>query len=176
MNLPSEVVIIGGDSRFDPGTDRMEQLEAHELLNAAGRAGRAGEGSYGFVLVVPSKVVDFNNETSAIHNHWADLQAIFAQSDQCLVIDDPMTPLLDQIHIAAAPTSSIANIHVLNAPLAEGQVAARRWKRDFTSACSQTTRNRPWRAAIERAGLASIRYGPSRQALVRDVPDGSGDW
>jgi hypothetical protein len=43
MNLPSEVVIIAGDSRFDPAANRMEQLEAHELLNAAGRAGRAGE-------------------------------------------------------------------------------------------------------------------------------------
>lgn len=38
MNLPSEVVIISGDSRFDPGADKMKKLEAHELLNAAGRA------------------------------------------------------------------------------------------------------------------------------------------
>src|SRR3546814_13403972 len=41
MNLPSEVVIISGDSRFDSGIDKMQKLEAHELLNAAGRAGRA---------------------------------------------------------------------------------------------------------------------------------------
>ncbi|MDP3652721.1 MAG: DEAD/DEAH box helicase [Rhodoferax sp.] len=97
MNLPSEVVIIGGDSRFDPDADKMQKLEAHELLNAAGRAGRAGDGSYGFVLVVPSKVVHFNNATNTIHNHWTDLKAIFAQSDQCLSIDDPMTALLDQM-------------------------------------------------------------------------------
>jgi replicative superfamily II helicase len=55
MNLPSEVVIISGDSRFDPDADKMKKLEAHELLNAAGRAGRAGEGAQGFVLLVPSK-------------------------------------------------------------------------------------------------------------------------
>jgi superfamily II DNA/RNA helicase len=121
MNLPSEVVIIGGDSRFDPGTDRMERLEAHELLNAAGRAGRAGDGSYGFVLVVPSKVVDFNNETNTIHNHWADLQAIFSQSDQCLVIDDPMTPLLDQIHIQSVATSTMAKYLIRRLPLEESQ-------------------------------------------------------
>lgn len=98
MNLPSEVVIIAGDSRFDPTADKMARLEAHELLNAAGRAGRAGDGAYGFVLVVPSKVVDFNNKTNRIHNHWADLKAIFAQSDQCLTIDDPFIAVLDDIH------------------------------------------------------------------------------
>src|SRR5215211_4219657 len=108
MNLPSEVVIIAGDSRFDPDANRMERLEAHELLNAAGRAGRAGEVSQGFVLIVPSKVVDFQSSTNQIHSHWSDLQAIFSQSDQCLEIDDPFTALLDQVHAATEPTSSAA--------------------------------------------------------------------
>ncbi|MFM0363053.1 DEAD/DEAH box helicase [Paraburkholderia sediminicola] len=108
MNLPSEVVIIGGDSRFDPRADRMEKLDAHELLNAAGRAGRAGDASYGFVLVVPSKVVNFDDKASKIHSHWSDLQTIFAQSDQCLNIDDPFTRLLDQIHDEAAAKSEMA--------------------------------------------------------------------
>ncbi|MBO9510877.1 DEAD/DEAH box helicase [Erythrobacter sp. A6_0] len=98
MNLPSEVVIISGDSRFDPEADKMAQLEAHELLNAAGRAGRAGESSQGFVLVVPSRVVEFDNQSNLINAHWLTLQSIFAQSDQCLIIDDPTTALLDRIH------------------------------------------------------------------------------
>lgn len=108
MNLPSEVVIIAGDSRFDPDANRLEQLDAHELLNAAGRAGRAGEASQGFVLIVPSKVVDFQSKTNQIHSHWSDLQAIFSQSDQCLEIDDPFTALLDQVHTASEPISSAA--------------------------------------------------------------------
>ncbi|MBR0974550.1 DEAD/DEAH box helicase [Bradyrhizobium japonicum] len=108
MNLPSEVVIIAGDSRFDPEANRLEQLDAHELLNAAGRAGRAGEASQGFVLIVPSKVVDFQSKTNQIHSHWSDLQAIFSQSDQCLEIDDPFTALLDQVHTASEPISSAA--------------------------------------------------------------------
>lgn len=101
MNLPSEVVIISGDSRFDPSADKMAQLEAHELLNSAGRAGRAGESSQGFVLVVPSRVVEFDDESNLINAHWMTLQSIFSQSDQCLVIDDPTTMLLDKIHAGA---------------------------------------------------------------------------
>lgn len=101
MNLPSEVVIIGGDSRFDQSANKLERLEAQELLNAAGRAGRAGESSYGFVLVVPSKVVDFNDSERKINEHWMELKAIFEQSDQCLQIDDPIAPILDRIHQAA---------------------------------------------------------------------------
>lgn len=98
MNLPSEVVIICGDSRFDPNVDKLKQLEAHELLNAAGRAGRAGEGAQGFVLLVPSHVIGFDQARSLISGDWIDLQAIFEQSDQCLIIDDPLEAALDVIH------------------------------------------------------------------------------
>ncbi len=99
MNLPSQIVLIAGDSRFDEGANQLERLEAHELLNAAGRAGRAGESSYGFVLVIPSKVVHFNDADGLIHAHWTQLRAIFSQGDQCLAIEDPLEPILDQIHL-----------------------------------------------------------------------------
>lgn len=119
MNLPSEVVIIGGDSRFDPNANRVERLEAHELLNAAGRAGRAGESSYGFVLVVPSKVVHFSNDNNQIHAHWADLQAIFAQSDQCVTIDDPLTALLDQLQLASDDQSCMVRYFISRLPVGD---------------------------------------------------------
>ncbi|WP_445392784.1 DEAD/DEAH box helicase [Stenotrophomonas pavanii] len=98
MNLPSDIVLIAGDSRWDVAGDKMKQLDAHELLNAAGRAGRAGEGSQGFVLVVPSKIINIDDEKNNIASHWMTLQGIFSQSDQCLKIDDPLTDLLDRIH------------------------------------------------------------------------------
>lgn len=98
MNLPADIVLIGGDSRFDIDAEKMEQLDAHELLNAAGRAGRAGERSHGFVLVVPSKVIHFNNSTNRIHNYWSELRAIFSQSDQCVEVTDPLLPVVDYIH------------------------------------------------------------------------------
>jgi ATP-dependent RNA helicase DOB1 len=97
MNLPSDIVLIAGDSRWDDSQDKMLQLEAHELLNAAGRAGRAGESGQGFVLIVPSRVIDLDDDANQIDQHWMSLQGIFAQSDQCLTIDDPLTELLDRI-------------------------------------------------------------------------------
>jgi hypothetical protein len=119
MNLPSEVVIIAGDSRFDQNANRMARLEAHELLNAAGRAGRAGEVSQGFVLIVPSKVMDSESSTNQIHGHWSDLRAIFSQSDQCLDIDDPVTELLDQVHASAATASKTAQYLLSRLPVGE---------------------------------------------------------
>lgn len=117
MNLPSQVVIIAGDSRFDAGANQLERLEAHELLNAAGRAGRAGENSYGFVLVIPSKVVHFNNEDGLIHNHWTELQGIFSQGDQCLAIEDPLEVILDQIHMAGNAEGDAAEYFLRRLPV-----------------------------------------------------------
>ena len=107
MNLPSELVIIGEDSRFDQAKDRREILEAQELLNAAGRAGRAGENASGVVLVVPGKVVGFDDDSLKIGAHWAELREIFSQSDQCLDISDPLTSILDHIYLGLDKTNEI---------------------------------------------------------------------
>jgi len=136
MNLPSEVVIISGDSRFDPDADKMKKLEAHELLNAAGRAGRAGEGAQGFVLLVPSRVIDFDDQKNQISGHWMELRAIFEQADQCLVIDDPMETVLDQIHVGITK-SGTASYLLSKLPLAlagaEEDPAATLLKRTFAA-------------------------------------------
>lgn len=97
MNLPSHVVIIAGDSKFDEENKQLAQMKAHDLLNAAGRAGRAGQSSYGLVLVVPSIVVAIDDSKNRIGKYWKDLQGIFSQSDQCLEIEDPLESILDRI-------------------------------------------------------------------------------
>ena len=117
MNLPSEVVIIVGDSRFDPQAEKMEQLDAHEVLNAAGRAGRAGESAYGMVIMVPTKVIDFSDGDNTINKYWENLQAVFGQSDQCLNIKDPLAALLDQIQLSQATPTEMMQYFISRLPV-----------------------------------------------------------
>ena len=158
MNLPSEVVIISGDSRFDPQADKMQKLEAHELLNAAGRAGRAGEGAQGFVLLVPSKVIDFDNQNSRINGHWMDLQAIFEQADQCLVIDDPLKLVLDSIHDGVTQTGASAYL-LSKLPLAiagaEADPAALLLNRSFSAYRALIAADADWLSTRVAAALAA---------------------
>lgn len=98
MNLPAELVIIAEDSQYNADAGRRDILDPEDLLNAAGRAGRAGESATGIVLVIPGKVVGLNDDENKIGNRWSRLREIFGQSDQCLVLDDPFTALMDRIH------------------------------------------------------------------------------
>lgn len=98
MNLPAELVIIADDSRFNAGSNRREVMEAQDLLNAAGRAGRAGQNATGMVVVIPGRVIGLNDAENSIGRRWSNLREVFEQADQCLIIDDPLTALLDKIH------------------------------------------------------------------------------
>ena len=98
MNLPADLVIIAEDSRFDRETNRRNLLDAAALLNAAGRAGRAGQSASGIVLIVPGKVVPLSDEEGTIGSQWTQLRDIFSQSDQCLVLDDPFEAIMDRVH------------------------------------------------------------------------------
>lgn len=98
MNLPAEYIIIAGNTRFDSKSDSQEPIDAHELLNAAGRAGRAGQNASGVVLVVPSEVVSFDSSEGRMAQYWDKIKSVFSQSDQCLVIEDPLGHLLDILH------------------------------------------------------------------------------
>lgn len=93
MNFPSEIVVIAGDRRFDADSNRLLRLEAQELLNAAGRAGRAGMRSNGLVVIVPSFPVAYDGSRQ-MGNGWFELQQAFSQADQCVTVVDPITEIL----------------------------------------------------------------------------------
>lgn len=96
INLPAEVVIIAGDDRFDEDTGYRESIDPHEILNAAGRAGRAGSAAQGMVLLIPGEIINF--EDNVVSSKWWKLkEEVFSNSDQCLVINDPLTNFLDTL-------------------------------------------------------------------------------
>jgi ATP-dependent RNA helicase HelY len=95
MNLPAQLAILAGDKRQDE-TGRSS-LEAHEILNAAGRAGRAGHLANGIVLLIPEPVAAFTAAGNPEPDAVSKLRQLLPPNDQCVPMDDPLTTILDQI-------------------------------------------------------------------------------
>ncbi len=96
LNLPAQLAILAGDKRTDADSRRSE-LEAHEILNAAARAGRAGHLANGVVLLVPDPVLEMTSRTSLPKAVATKLQAILPEDDRCVTINDPLESILDRI-------------------------------------------------------------------------------
>lgn len=87
INLPADIVLIAGDKRYDG--NNMEQIKAHEILNAAGRAGRAGFRSHGTAILIPSTIATY--EDCVAKGNWMVVRdEIFSEGDRCLDIKDPL--------------------------------------------------------------------------------------
>lgn len=96
INLPAEIVIIAGDDRFDENSNYREPVQPYELLNAAGRAGRAGLSSQGAVILIPGAIITIKDKT--ISRRWWKLKNdVFSKGDQCLQIEDPLAYFLDSL-------------------------------------------------------------------------------
>lgn len=97
MNLPAEVAILAGTMRHDE--DGRDPLKSHEILNAAGRAGRAGHLANGTVLLIPEPPVSFEANWTPTGEAFTMLEKVLPANDQCVMIDDPLTALLDRIQL-----------------------------------------------------------------------------
>lgn len=97
LNLPAHLAILAGDKRADSDIRRREQLEAHEILNAAARAGRAGHMANGVVLLVPEPILDFVEDRPLETKVVKKLQLILPEDDRCVIISDPLEVVLDRI-------------------------------------------------------------------------------
>lgn len=97
MNLPAEVAILAGTMRHDE--DGREPLKSHEILNAGGRAGRAGHLANGTVLLIPEPPVAFAANGIPTGAAFDMLAKVLPANDQCVTIDDPLTALLDRIQL-----------------------------------------------------------------------------
>ena len=95
LNLPAQMAILAGDKRAD--NDGRQLLEAHELLNAAARAGRAGHLANGIVLLVPEPILMFPENQSLTPDVVDKLHSIVPEDDRCVEISDPISNILDEI-------------------------------------------------------------------------------
>lgn len=92
VNLPVDVVLIAGETRYDTEANGQSKIDAHEILNAAGRAGRAGFRSQGAAILVSNKVIGIEENT--LTRDWFQLKdEIFSKGDQCLTVVDPFEKL-----------------------------------------------------------------------------------
>ena len=97
LNLPAQLAILAGDKRAEIERGGRESLEAHELLNAAARAGRAGHLANGVVLLIPEPALSFPEDQSLSAGVVQKLQALIPEDDRCVEISDPLGVILDRI-------------------------------------------------------------------------------
>lgn len=96
LNLPAQLALLAGDKRAVEEGEGREDLEAHEVLNAAARAGRAGHLANGVVLLVPEPLVCFT-EKKVDEAALAKLRVVLPEDDRCVDITDPLEKILDRI-------------------------------------------------------------------------------
>lgn len=97
LNLPAQLAILAGDKRAEVESGGRESLEAHELLNAAARAGRAGHLANGIVLLVPEPILTFPETHHLSFEVVQKLQSLIPEDDRCVEITDPLSIILDRI-------------------------------------------------------------------------------
>lgn len=120
MNLPAEAVIVAGDERFDREVGDRARIAAHELLNAAGRAGRAGHHGSGIVIVVPDRVMKVATDLSSADPALRTLSStLMSKADQCLDIDDPVEHLLDKVETASSEENRLVRYFVTRLPVSD---------------------------------------------------------
>ncbi len=96
LNLPAELAILAGDRRA--GEDgKREDLEAHELLNAAARAGRAGHLANGVVILIPEPIITFQQRDRLTKDLQKALTSVLPENDRCLLVGDPLEVVLDRV-------------------------------------------------------------------------------
>lgn len=106
LNLPAQLAILAGDKRA--GGDGREELEAHEILNAAARAGRAGHLANGLVLLIPEPIIQYKPGQPFHHTVVSKLEAIIPEDDHCVRVIDPLEVMLDRLMAGQATDPDVA--------------------------------------------------------------------
>lgn len=97
LNLPAQLAILAGDKRADADKGGRANLEAHEILNAAARAGRAGHLANGLVLLIPEPIISFKSGKPLASEVVEKLQVVLPEDDHCVTVVDPLEVVLDRL-------------------------------------------------------------------------------
>ena len=97
LNLPAHLAILASDMRANPDDGGRQALAAHEILNAAGRAGRAGYLANGLVLLIPESIIEIPSDRSLNKLVLSKLKSILPEDDRCITMTDPIQIVLDRI-------------------------------------------------------------------------------
>lgn len=118
INLPAEAVVMAGDDRWTGDIDEggMQPLAVHEILNAAGRAGRAGHYANGIVIDIPGKILTIAKEKEGYEvTRLEHIMSLFGLPDQCLDVVDPITQVIDRIQSGAVDIDDVSEYVVRRA-------------------------------------------------------------
>ncbi len=117
LNLPAIAVIIAGSRIGDPRgeeTDIVERRKFSQLLNAAGRAGRAGFANQGLVIAIPDIPIVFSDfqKVLDVRRQMDYLQ----QSDDAVPVESGLADFLDSVcaHTLTSDSASILELQVLS--------------------------------------------------------------
>jgi superfamily II DNA/RNA helicase len=97
LNLPAHLAVLAGDKRAGENQGDREDLEAHELLNAAARAGRAGHLANGVVILIPEPIIKFAPGAALSDQLKKKLRSVLPEDDRCVTITDPLEVVLDRV-------------------------------------------------------------------------------
>lgn len=107
LNLPAHLAILASDMRADLEDGGRKPLGAHEILNAAARAGRAGHLANGVVLLIPEEILTFEDDEPLDHNTVEKLKAVLPEDDRCIEMSDPMQLILDRISTESSQDADV---------------------------------------------------------------------
>ncbi|MDA1232502.1 MAG: DEAD/DEAH box helicase, partial [Planctomycetota bacterium] len=169
LNLPAIAVVIAGSKIGDPrGEDPqvVQRRRFSQLLNAAGRAGRAGFANQGIVIAVPDNAVAFRNFDSVIS---ARKQADYLQqSDDSVQVESGLMDFMDAICNSSLQTDRANDLELEVISLLAGG--------DENQLGAKSVLQRTFAAYIRKhAGLADITdghaaaLGEMRKAFVEDT-------
>ncbi len=117
LNLPAIAVVIAGTRIGDPreqNTVEAQKRRLSQLLNAAGRAGRAGFANQGVVIAIPDKPIHFQDFDDVLQARRST--DYLQKTDACISVESGLRGFLDQVceHSLTTRTASALDLQVMS--------------------------------------------------------------